>query len=81
MSFYTESVISWLGHVARMPFVRVPRKLLSLWVKYRRPKGAPEFTYGRGIYKALRRASISKDDWFVLAQDRCEWRRKMNSFD
>ena len=63
-----------------MGFERLPRKMLSSWVKHRRPKGAPEFTFGRGMYKALRRANISKENWFVLAQDRCEWRRTINSF-
>ena len=54
--------------------------MLSSWVKNRRPRGAPEFTFGRGMYKALRRANISKDNWFVLSQDRCEWRKMINSF-
>jgi len=64
-----------------MPFVRVPRKLLSLWVKYRRPKGAPEFTYRRGIHKALHPASFIKMTglfWHKIVVYGVE---KINSFD
>ena len=63
-----------------MSFERLPRKILSSWVKNRRPRGAPEFTFGCGMYKALRCANISKDNWFVLSQDRCEWCKMINSF-
>jgi len=34
-----------------MPF----DKLLSSWVSEHRPKGSPEFTYGWGVYKALKK--------------------------
>ena len=64
---------SWLGHVARMPFARLPRKLLSSWVNNRRPKGSPEFTFGRGVYKALKVVDVNKFDWFGLAIDRHSW--------
>lgn len=62
-----------------MSFDRTPRKLLSSWVNSPRPRGAPEFTYGRGIYKALRFAGIDKFDWFDLAQNRSLWREKVNN--
>ena len=45
--------LSWAGHVARMSFDRLPRKLLSSWVAAPRPPGAPQFTYARGLHKAL----------------------------
>ena len=78
--YITRRQLSWFGHVSRMSFDRIPRKLLSSWVKSRRPKGAPEFTFSRGMYKALRRANICKDDWFVLAKDQFDWCKMINSF-
>ena len=36
--------LAWAGHVARMGFERLPRKLLSCWVTSKRPRGSPEFT-------------------------------------
>ena len=66
--------LSWLGHVARMPFTRLPRKLLSSWVNIRRPREAPEFTYGRGVFKALKVVNVDKLDWFGLALDRDSWK-------
>ena len=41
----------WAGHVARMDMARLPRKILSSWVRHPRPTGAPQFTYARGLHK------------------------------
>ena len=57
-----------------MPFTRMPRKLLSSWVNNRRPKGSPEFTYGRGMFKALKAVEIGRFDWSGLALDRHSWK-------
>ena len=32
---------------------RLPRRMLSAWVAHKRPAGAPQFTYGRTIAKAM----------------------------
>ena len=32
---------------------RLPRLMLSAWVAHKRPAGAPQFTYGRTIAKAM----------------------------
>ena len=37
----------WIGHVARMSFERLPRKMLSSWVAAPRLKGGQLMTYGR----------------------------------
>ena len=42
--------LRWLGHVSRMGWERLPRRMLSAWVAHKRPAGAPQFTYGRTIY-------------------------------
>ena len=44
--------LRWLGHVSRMPFDRLPRRLLSSWLPYKRPRGAPEMTFGKTMIKA-----------------------------
>ena len=36
--------LRWLGHVARMDYDRLPRRMLSAWVPHRRPIGAPRMT-------------------------------------
>ena len=36
--------LRWLGHVSRMDFGRLPRRMLSSWVPHKRPAGAPRFT-------------------------------------
>ena len=61
-----------------MSFDRLPRKLLSCWVFNKRLRGSPEFTYGRGVYKALKWFDIEKESWFDLINDRGEWRNLIN---
>ena len=64
----------WLGHVSRMPWERLPRKMLSAWVPSAvRPKGAPRMTYGRSMKKSLTRLGIPFDSWPQLAADRQGW--------
>jgi len=72
-SYVTKRQLTWAGHVARMEFDRLPRKLLSSWVTNKRLIGCPEFTYGRGLFKALNKATIPTDSWHELAQDRNAW--------
>jgi hypothetical protein len=59
--YYTTRLLRWTGHVARMPMTRTPRRLLTSWVKHKRPVGAPQMNIGRTINKALSRRGISKD--------------------
>ena len=66
--------LRWLGHVRRMDFERLPRRMLSSWVPEPRPCGAPKMTYGRTIYKALDMFSIAHEAWPQLAADRAAWR-------
>ena len=70
--------LSWFGHTARMPFHRLPRKLLSCWVNHKRPRGSPEFTYGRGIKKALKCFDIGLE-WQDIIFERNEWRMLINN--
>ena len=72
-SYVSKRQLRWLGHVARMGYDRLPRKLLSSWVPSKRPKGAPQFTYGRGIYKCLKKCKIEICDWYNSALDRLVW--------
>ena len=72
--YITRKQLGWAGHVVRMKFDRFPRRMLSSWVAAKRPHGAPEFTYGRGLSKCLKKAKISKSDWHLLAQNRNSWR-------
>ena len=66
--------LSWAGTVARMPFSRHPRKMLSSWVCAPRPIGAPQFTYARGLHKALAKKDIERASWHQKAQDHASWR-------
>ena len=73
-AYLTKRQLRWAGHVARMPNNRLPRKMLSCWVPHKRPRGAPQMTYGRSLRKLLRKAEIPVANWHELAQDRVKWR-------
>jgi len=77
--YVTKRQLAWAGHLARMDFDRLPRKLLSSWVISNRPRGSPEFTYGRGLKKALCKADISWHVWHELAQDRTKWKSLLSN--
>ena len=75
IDFYMHArQLGWAGHVARMDFERLPRRMLSCWVPHKRPRGAPRMTYGRTIGKALDMFDINPKKWPELAADRAAWR-------
>ena len=68
----------WLGHVARMPFERLPRKMLSSWVAAPRQLGGQLMAYGRSTHKVLDALAIPFQSWPTLAADRAAWRDAIN---
>ena len=75
----TVNLLRWAGHVMRMESSRLPRKLMTAWVREPRPRGCPQFTYGRGVYKALRKMDVAKEEWNEKSQCRDDWREMINS--
>ena len=71
--------LGWAGHVRRMDFDRLPRRMLSSWVPHKRPLGAPRMTYGRSLGKALDVFDLDHSKWHELAADRCAWRAMLAS--
>ncbi len=61
--------LQYLGHMSRMPFERLPRRMLSAWVAAPRPAGGQLMTYGRSILRALDSFGIDRSSWPALAQD------------
>ena len=60
-----------------MDFDRLPRRMLSSWVPAPRPHGAPKMRYGRTVFKAIDKFSISHAMWPQLAADRLAWRQTL----
>ena len=76
--YYNTRLLRWVGHVARMNTNRLPRKLLTCWVRNKRPVGAPQMTYGRTVNKALNSRGITTNfvTWKAIAEKRVLWRKK-----
>ena len=73
--YVTKKQLRWAGHVWRMDWSRLPRKMLTCWVREPRPRGCPEFTYGRGLRKALKKANVALNSWTRTASNRSNWRK------
>ena len=73
---YQESIIdyklSWYGHVKRMDYSRIPRRLLYWVPEERRRRGRP-VTWTSGIEEAMRQRHLEEGEW----EDREQWRRKI----
>jgi len=78
-TYVTKKQLQWAGHVMRMPWERLPRKMLTCWVRSKRPRGCPKFTYGRSIRKLLKKSGIDTSEWYVIASDRPRWRGMINN--
>lgn len=74
--YISRRQLTWLGHVSRMDFNRLPRRMLSSWVNHKRPKGSPNMTYGRSVNKALGKFDIH-GSWRTIVHDRDAWRHAM----
>ena len=57
-TYLARRQLQWLGHVWRMDWTRLPRKLLTAWVPVEETRvGGRELTWGEGVEKQLKRAS------------------------
>jgi hypothetical protein len=66
--YVKRRLLRFVGHIARMPFDRTPRRMLSSWVAAPRPSGGQLMTYGRSVFKALDAFGIDHSSWSTLAQ-------------
>ena len=56
--YVSQQQLRRVGHVMRMLWYRLPRKMISSWVCSKRPKGCPNLTYGRYLKKSLKKANV-----------------------
>ena len=78
-SYICKRQLAWAGHVIRMPWFRLPRKMISCWVRSKRPRGAPRYTYGRSLYKTLKKCNIDTSSWHTIAFDKVRWRNLISN--
>jgi hypothetical protein len=76
--------LRWFGDIARMHTSRLPRKMLfarplSNGVIPPRPTGRPRPTAESTLHAALEWAEIKPSKWATLAQDKADWRTRVDS--
>ena len=58
LEYYLRTrTLRWVGHLVRMPYERLPRKLLFSWIRHPRKSGGQTLTYGRHVNTLLRQAT------------------------
>jgi len=73
--------LRWLGHVSRMDWERLPRRMLSAWAPHARGRGgrAAAYTYGRSMAKAMDVFNLDHACRPELAADWARWRTMLQS--
>jgi hypothetical protein len=66
----------WIGHVARMPVERLPRRFLTSWVRHPRRQGGQQMSTAWCFKDTIRRAGLDPEEWIEFAQDRSAWRSR-----
>ena len=64
-AYIDQRHMRWAGHVLRMPWNRLPRKMLTTWCNSKIPRGAPQMTYGQILRKIFKRGSVDQKTWMV----------------
>ena len=66
--------LRWAGHVFRMLWNRLPRKMLTSWVRSPRSRGSRKMTYGQSMKKFLKKSELNIETWHELALDCSAWK-------
>ena len=70
--------LEWLGHLARMPSYRIPKKTLFSWLPQTRPCGGPRRRWRDLLKRDMKEAGIPENSWYDEALHRGRWYEAYN---
>jgi hypothetical protein len=68
--------LKWYGDVMRMADERIPKKMLEMKLRERRPRGRPRTRWMDQVKRDMEKRGKK---WTQVKQDRCRWRFRRNS--
>ena len=77
--YMARRMLRWLGHVRRMDWSRLPRKLLSSWVYQARPLGRPRKRWAGSIEDDIKTARLTISNLHEKAneENKLEWKNRI----
>ena len=67
--------LRWLGHVARMDEMRLPKLVMFSCLHKPRPVGGTKQRWRDRVHQDLKEVGVGQEEWYTRAQDRVEWRK------
>ena len=75
---FAKRRLEWLGHLARMPSYRIPKKTLFSWLPQTRPCGGPRRRWRDLLKRDMKDAGIPENSWYDEALHRGRWYEAYN---
>ena len=75
-----QRCLRWAGHVARASDDNLVKRITFGWLKGGKRKNraeAPRQTFAGAVHKSLGARRITQIEWFDLARDKAQWRRRV----
>ena len=66
--YVLQGQLGCAGHVMRIPWDRLPRKMISSWVRSKSPEGCSNLTYGRSLEKSWEKADFDVENFDMLIE-------------
>ena len=72
-----RATLMWIGHVARMHVDQPQKAVMFGWIENAGAKPHAPYRQAQWINSCLKKAQTPEADWFRLAQNKTEWKKRI----